>query len=173
MAFSVSIESQINRKNVWNIYYAIYLNDYTQEKMAPVTLTIVNLKPLQSKRRTCLQLLETEYYITIDPSNSIRRAETNLLNFQWIRLNFFSWTVSLCTQCWEWFHNYHINANYVVWSFCFVLTKEFIHLDYDWFGLTIEIIPSKFLLIETDPTSPKDNRGKLHTTRLMRKGSHF
>ena len=50
--------------------------------MALVSLTIVNLKPLQSKRRTCLLLLETEYNITIDPSNSIRRAETNLLNFQ-------------------------------------------------------------------------------------------
>ena len=32
MAFSVSIESQINRKNLWNIYYAIYLNDYTQDE---------------------------------------------------------------------------------------------------------------------------------------------
>ena len=32
MAFLVSTESQINRKNVWNIYYAIYLNDYTQGK---------------------------------------------------------------------------------------------------------------------------------------------
>ena len=54
-----------------------------REKMAPVvTLTIVNLKPLQSKRRACLLLLETEYNITIDPSNSIRRAETNLLNSQ-------------------------------------------------------------------------------------------
>ena len=30
MAFLVSIESQINRNNIWNIYYAIYLNDYTQ-----------------------------------------------------------------------------------------------------------------------------------------------
>ena len=51
--------------------------------MAPVvTLTKVKLKPLQSKRRTCLFLLETEYNITIDPSDSIRRAETNLLNSQ-------------------------------------------------------------------------------------------
>lgn len=51
--------------------------------MAPVvTLTIVKLKPLQSKRRTCLLLLEIEYNITIDPSDSIRHAETNLLNFQ-------------------------------------------------------------------------------------------
>lgn len=68
------------------MYYAIYLKTTLREKMAPVvTLTIVKLKPLQSKRRTCLLSLETEYNITIDPSNSIRHAETNLLNSQRIR----------------------------------------------------------------------------------------
>lgn len=62
------------------------LRIHSGRKMAPVvTLTIVKLKPLQSKRRTCLLSLETEYNITIDPSNSIRHAETNLLNSQRIR----------------------------------------------------------------------------------------